>query len=609
MNKALKKRLYKIIAAGILFLTALILPLSQAAYLSCLILAYLIVGTPIIRKSARNICNGRFFDENLLMSIATAAAFIIQEYPEAVAVMLFYEVGEFFQTYAVNRSRKSVASLMNIRPDSANLLQNGNIETVSPEKVKIGDTILVRPGDRIPLDAVITKGSSEIDTSALTGESMPRDVHTGDTIISGCVNLNGTLEAKVSSIYQDSTVAKILQLVENASAQKATVENLITRFAKYYTPTVVLMAVALAIIPPLLGSLDFNIWIYRAITFLVISCPCALVISVPLSFFGGIGSASRNGILIKGSVYLEALGKIRCLMFDKTGTLTYGRFAVEQIVPSQISPEQLLEYAAYAEAHSPHPIALSIKQCYGRKLDLSRLSGDVEELSGLGVRAIVDEHIVYVGNLRLMQSLGLTPPIPEVVGSPIYIAIDKQYAGYLLIADQIRPEAEKAIAELHTAGIKQTVMLTGDRLQIAEKVGYKLNIDKVYSELLPTDKVAKIEQYLKTYPNSVAFVGDGINDAPSLARADVGIAMGGIGSDAAIEAADVVIMDDNLTKLATAIKIARRTVAIARQNIIFALAVKFLILGLGAFGDVSIWAAVFADVGVSVIAILNAIRV
>lgn len=608
MTNALKKRLYKIIISGVLFFAALAAPLPTHYALILLVASYLIVGAPIIRKSIRNIFNGRIFDENLLMTIATLAAFAIKEYPEAVAVMLFYEVGEFFQTYAVNRSRKSISSLMNIRPDIANLLQNGKIITVSPEQVNINDIILIRPGERIPLDAVITKGSSDIDTAALTGESLPRAVSRGDSIVSGCVNLSGVLEAKVTSLYTNSTVAKILQLVENASAQKAHVENLITRFARYYTPAVVFMAIGLAVCPPLLGSLDFNIWIYRAITFLVISCPCALVISVPLSFFGGIGAASRQGILIKGSVYLESLAQIRCLVFDKTGTLTFGRFVVVKVVPQSTTAKQLLEYAAYAEAHSPHPVALSVKQRYGRKLDLSRLGGDIEELAGLGVRAIVDGHTVHVGNRRLMSSLHLNVPAVRSIGSPIYVAIDNQYAGYLLIRDQLKPEAAATISDLRAIGINQTIMLTGDRQAIAQNVARKLKIDQVYSELMPADKVARIAQCLSDATGKVAFIGDGINDAPSLARADVGIAMGGIGSDAAIEAADVVIMDDNLAKLRTAIQIARRTVGIARQNIIFALTVKFLILGLGAFGDVSIWAAVFADVGVSIIAILNAFR-
>ena len=609
MTSALRKRLYKIITAGLLFTAALVVPFSSIVYFSLLLAAYLIVGAPIIRKSWRNILNGRIFDENLLMTIATLAAFAIRQYPEAVAVMLFYEIGEFFQTYAVNRSRKSIASLMNIRPDSANLLQNGKIETVSPEQVRPGDIILIRPGERIPLDAVIIKGTSSLDTSALTGESLPRDVSIGEAVVSGCVNLSGTLEAKVTSSYKDSTVAKILELVENASAKKANVENLITRFARYYTPVVVILALILAVIPPLLGYLDFRTWIYRAITFLVISCPCALVISVPLSFFGGIGAASRQGILVKGSTYLEALAKIRCLVFDKTGTLTYGRFEVEKIIPAHGSAAELLELAAYAEAHSPHPIALSVKKRYGQKLDLSRLTGDVEELPGLGVKAVIDGKTVYAGNARLMKSLNLKTPAIKTAGTVVYLAADNRYAGCLLIADQLRPEAEKALQQLHAAGVRQTVMLTGDRSQIARSIARRLNIDSVHSELLPADKVSRLEQCLRQYPGEVAFVGDGINDAPSLARADVGIAMGGIGSDAAIEAADVVIMDDKLEKIAAAIRIARKTIGIARENIIFALAVKFLVLGLGAFGEVSIWAAVFADVGVSVIAILNAVRV
>lgn len=609
MNKNLKKRLFRIIAAGLFFAAASALALPAPAYLILLLAAYLIVGLPIIRKSARNIVNGRIFDENLLMTIATIAAFAIRQYPEAVAVMLFYEIGEFFQTYAVNRSRKSIAALMDIRPDSANLLKDGKIETVSPGQVKPGDLILLRPGEKIPLDAVITKGSSSLDTSALTGESLPRDVRPGDSVVSGCVNLSGALEARVSSAYKDSTVARILELVENAAAKKANVENLITRFARYYTPAVVIMAFLLAIVPPLLGFLNFETWIYRAVTFLVISCPCALVISVPLSFFGGIGAASGQGILVKGSTYLEALAKIRCLVFDKTGTLTYGRFEVEKIMPASGSTAELLELAAYAEAHSPHPIALSIKKRYGKKIDLSRLTGDIEELPGLGVRAVIDGRIVYAGNARLMASLNLEIPRLRENGTPVYVVVDNQYAGCLLIADQPRPEAAEAVAALRQAGIRRTVMLTGDRTAIAEKIGRRLGIDSVYGELLPADKVSRLETCLQNYPGGVAFIGDGINDAPSLARADVGIAMGGIGSDAAIEAADVVIMDDKLTKIAAAVKIARRTLAIARENIIFALAVKFLVLGLGAFGEVSIWAAVFADVGVTVLAVLNALRV
>ena len=609
MNKSLKKRLFRIIAAGLSFAAALVLPLPAPAKLFLLLAAYLIVGLPIIRKSARNILNGRVFDENLLMTIATIAAFAIRQYPEAVAVMLFYEVGEFFQTYAVNRSRKSIAALMDIRPDSANLLKDGKIETVSPGQVKPGDLILIRPGEKIPLDAVITKGSSSLDTSALTGESLPRDVRAGDPVISGCVNQSGVLEAKVTSAYEDSTVAKILELVENAAAKKASVENLITRFARYYTPAVVILALLLAVVPPLLGFLNFETWIYRAITFLVISCPCALVISVPLSFFGGIGAASRQGILVKGSAYLEALAKIRCLVFDKTGTLTYGRFEVEQIIPAFGSAEQLLELAAYAEAHSTHPIALSVKKRYGQKIDLSRLTGDIKELPGQGVKAVIDGRTVYAGNARLMSSLNLQIPRLRKNGTLVYVAVGNRYAGCLTIADRPRPEAAEAVAALRQAGIGQTVMLTGDRTAIAEKIARRLKIDVVYGELLPADKVRHLENCLQKYPGGVAFVGDGINDAPGLARADVGIAMGGIGSDAAIEAADIVIMDDRLSKIAAAVKIARRTLTIARENIIFALAVKFLVLGLGAFGEVSIWAAVFADVGVTVLAVLNALRV
>ncbi len=609
MTKLLKKRLYKIIISGLFFFSALILPLPPKIYLAFLVVAYLVVGLDIIRKSARNIKNGRIFDENLLMTIATLAAFAIKQYPEAVAVMLFYEVGEFFQTYAVNRSRKSIASLMNIRPDYANIIKGEEVITSAPEKVALGDTVLIRPGERVPLDGIITKGASSLDTSALTGESLPRNVEKGDQIISGCINQGGTLEVKVTSLFKDSTVAKILELVENASAKKASVENLITRFAKYYTPAVVFLALALAVIPPLCGYLDFETWLYRAITFLVISCPCALVISVPLSFFGGIGRASREGILVKGSVYLESLAKIRCLVFDKTGTLTYGKFEVEKIVPQEGDADSLLELAAYVEAHSSHPIAVSIKKRYGKRLKLSRLTGDVEEMPGLGVKAVVDGRIVHAGNAKLMKKLNLKTPKVSAAGSLVYVAADGKYLGYLLIADQIRKDAKDAFVSLNNLGIKQTVMLTGDRKQIAQSIADKLKISTIFAELLPADKVNHLETCLAQNPGQVAFIGDGINDAPSLARADIGIAMGGIGSDAAIEAADIVIMDDKLSKIAAAIKIARRTLFIAKENIIFALAVKFLVLGLGAFGEVSIWAAVFADVGVSVIAILNAIRV
>lgn len=606
MNKVQKKRLYKIIIASVLFICGIALPLPHKLYFALLLAAYLIVGTEIIRKSLRNIANGRIFDENLLMTIATIAAFCIHQYPEAVAVMLFFQIGEFFQSLAVNRSRQAISKLMDIRPTFANLLKNGKIKTVCPEDIKIGDTIVIRAGEKIPLDAIVSKGNSSIDTSSLTGEPIPQDVGPKSKIISGCINLSGTIYAKVTSIYQESTVAKILNLVENAATQKSKTENLITRFARYYTPCVVVLALALATLPPLFGYLDWQTWVYRAITFLVISCPCALVISVPLSFFGGIGSASRQGILIKGSCFLEALAQIKCIIFDKTGTLTLGNFVVQKICPQNgFSQAQLIKAAAYAEAHSPHPIAQSIKHKYAKKIISSDIISN-KVLPGLGVKTVIKNQTVYVGNLKLMQELGFNIKTPDNATTLGYVVIDNQYAGYLEIADKPRPEAKHALAELQKLGINKTGIFSGDRQTTVSKLAKKLGINIACGELLPADKISHLEQCLCQY--KTAFVGDGINDTPSLARADVGIAMGGIGTDAAIEAADVIIMDDNLNKLPSAIKIARHTINIAKQNIAFAIGIKFLVLGLGAFGFASIWAAVFADVGVTLIAILNALR-
>lgn len=610
MNKSLKRLLRRIIAAAIIYILALLLPISFSLQLSLFITSYLIVGYSILLKAYRNILRGQVFDENFLMALATLGAFAISEYSEAIAVMLFYQVGEFFQSYAVNKSRKSIAALMDIRPDYANVIRNSETLTVSPGEVAVGETILIKPGERIPLDATVLSGFSSIDTSALTGESLPRDVAPGDAVISGCINLNGVLTAKVNSLMADSTVSKILELVENASSKKAEVENFITKFARYYTPVVVIIAAFLAFVPPLLFSdTSFSDWVYRAITFLVISCPCALVISIPLSFFGGLGAASKCGILIKGSCYLEALAQTGIIVFDKTGTLTKGNFKVTELKPHSLSPQRLLELAAYAEAYSHHPIAQSIQKAYGQPLQLEKIE-NIKEIQGKGIKAQIEGQTIYAGNQKLMQELGLNIDKGIPAGTIVHITVAKEYAGYILIADEIKEDAINAIPLLKSHGISQTIMLTGDHRSIAEETAQKLGLDQVYSELLPADKVEKIEQLLTSleYGKKLAFVGDGINDAPVLARADIGIAMGGIGSDAAIEAADIVIMTDEPSKIATAIRIAKGTLKIARQNIIFAIGVKLLVLGLGALGEVSIWAAVFADVGVSVIAILNAIR-
>lgn len=608
MTKALKKRLLLILSALAVFICAFFLKAELKTAL--FVASFLIVGLPIVGKALRNLKRGQVFDENFLMTVATFGAFYLKDYAEAAAVMLFYQIGEFFQSYAVNQSRKSIAKLMDIRPDYAHVFRNGEPETVDPEEVAVGETIIVQPGERIPLDGEITDGFSTIDTSALTGESLPRDVAAGDEAISGSINLTGVLRIKVSKVFAHSTVAKILDLVENASSQKADIENFITRFARYYTPSVVIIALLLAVLPPLLvAGQSFHDWLYRAITFLVISCPCALVISIPLSFFGGLGAASKNGILIKGSNYLEALSHAEIVVFDKTGTLTKGNFKLADIVAREIDAGKLLAYAAYAEAYSKHPIALAIKQAYGKEIDLAKIR-DTREIHGHGLTTVIDGDEVAAGNQRLMDKIGVVFELPSAAGTVVHIAVNGKYAGYLLIADEIKEDAGLAVELLKKHGVRQTVMLTGDLKNIGEETAAKIGLDKVCCELLPADKVGLVEELLmqKSAGGKLLFVGDGINDAPVLARSDIGIAMGGMGADAAIEAADVVIMTDEPSKIAAAIDISRRTMAIVRQNIVFALGVKFLVLGFGAAGFVSIWAAVFADVGVSVIAILNAMR-
>ena len=610
MTKKLKKNLKLILIALFFFIVGMAAPLPDIYGKGLLVISFLIVGLPVLKKAGENILRGQVFDENFLMSLATIGAFALQDFAEAAAVMLFYQVGEFFQSYAVNQSRKSIAELMDIRPDYANLLKGEEIVKVSPEQVKVGDLIVIRPGERVPLDGEIVDGFSSLDTAALTGESLPKDVEKGDEVISGCINQTGVLTVKVSKEFANSTVAKILDLVENASSKKANLENFITRFARYYTPTVVIVAVLLALVPPMLMSGEsFHEWLYRAITFLVISCPCALVISVPLSFFGGLGAASKAGILIKGSNYLEALAHAEVVVFDKTGTLTKGNFKVMDIHSAHGHPEKVLETAAYAEAFSTHPIALSIKQAYGKKIDDSKVA-DLQEIHGQGMTLKFKNKPIAVGNAKLMQNLKIKCPKTEALGTVIYVAEEGKYIGHLVIADEIKDDAALALQRLKENGVSRTVMLTGDRKEIAEKIAQELRIDKVYAELLPADKVDQLEKILsdKDRKGQLLYVGDGINDAPVLARSDVGIAMGGIGSDAAIEAADVVIMTDEPSKIAVAMKIATGTVSIARQNVVFAIGVKLIILGLGAFGYASIWAAVFADVGVAVIAILNAMR-
>lgn len=609
MTKKQKHLLLRIIIAAVLFLAGNLLPLHGTAELAVFLVSYAIIGWDILWKAITNILHGQVFDENFLMAIATVGAFILGEHTEGVAVMLFYQVGEWFQSYAVSKSRRSIASLMDIRPDYANVERDGKLVQVDPDEVQIGDTIVVKPGERIPLDGKIIKGSSALDTSALTGESMPREVEPGMEVISGCINQTGILTIQTTKEFGESTVAKILDLVENASEKKGKIENFITRFARYYTPVVVFAALALAILPPIITGQEFSAWIYRALTFLVISCPCALVISIPLSFFGGIGGASKIGVLVKGSNYLEALANAEIVVFDKTGTLTKGSFAVSEIHAEAMSEQQLLELAAYAEDYSNHPISLSIKKSYDGTIDASRIS-EVHEIAGHGVQAVIDGKKVLVGNAKLMKKEKIKFSAAASVGTVVYLACDGVYAGCIIIEDEIKPDAQTAIKSLKSSGVRRTVMLTGDADAVGKKVAARLGLDQAYTELLPADKVVRVEDMMqqKSDKGKLVFVGDGINDAPVLARADVGIAMGGLGSDAAIEAADVVLMTDEPSKIAAVMKIARKTIRIANQNIVFALGVKFLVLGLGALGYANMWAAVFADVGVSVIAILNAIR-
>lgn len=609
MTKKLRKSLYKILWA-VLFFAAALLPLPQIVKLSFFALSYVIVGLPIVIKALRNVKNGEVFDENFLMTVATLGAVALGEYPEAVAVMLFFQIGEFFQSYAVSRSRKSIAALMDIRPDFARVQKNGEWAEVSPEEVEKGSIIEIRSGEKIPLDGVIISGDSSLDISSLTGESLPREVAKDDAVLSGAINLGGVLHIKTTSVYAESTVAKILDLVENASSRKAEVENFITKFSRWYTPVVVILAVLLTFVPPFLFSQSLLVWTYRAITFLVISCPCALVISIPLSFFGGIGAASKCGILIKGSNYLEALAQTEIVVFDKTGTLTKGSFTVTKIVPEgNISAAELLEIAACMEAYSSHPIAVSIKNAYGKKPDTQRVS-NVKDCFGKGICGNLDNDEIVLGNIQIMRDEGVDVPDVQAAGTVIYVLKNGRYQGYLLIEDEIKQDSVTAIQQLKKMGVAQTVMLTGDRQNTARNVAQKLNLDKFYAELLPADKVRKFEELLdiKNSDGKVLFVGDGINDAPVLARSDIGVAMGGMGADAAIEAADVVIMTDEPSKIAKAVEISKKTLRLVHENVVFILAVKFAVLGLGAAGYASIWAAVFADVGVSVISILNAMR-
>ncbi len=617
MSSKQKKTLIRIIVSFVIFVPLFVLEhlgvfdkLPNEWILGGIYLVpYIIIGYDIIIKAARNISHGQIFDENFLMMIATFGAFGVKEFEEAVAVMLFYQVGELFQGYAVGKSRQSISEMMDICPEYANIEENGELKQVDPDDVEIGSIIVIKPGEKVPLDGVIIEGNSMLDTAALTGESVPRSAKAGDEIVSGCVNGSGTLKVKTTKAFEDSTVAKILELVENASSKKARVENFITRFAKYYTPVVTIAAVIIAIIPSIITG-NWGDWITRACIFLVISCPCALVISVPLGFFSGIGSASRIGVLVKGSNFLEAVAEVTTIVMDKTGTLTKGEFKVSEIVASGISEERLLEIAAYGESFSTHPIAASIKEAYDNKIDTDRIK-DVKEISGHGVELLLDGKETLVGNGKLLKSHNIAYEEHKSGGTVVYVAYDNTFVGAIVISDTIKDGAKEAVADMKKVGVKNVVMLTGDRQKAAEEVAKELGIDTVYSELLPSDKVQKVEELLasKTGKEKVAFVGDGINDAPVLTRADVGIAMGSMGSDAAIEAADIVLMDDDVRKIASTVKIARKTLGVVKQNIVFALGVKFIVLILGALGIANMWEAVFADVGVSVIAILNSMRV
>ena len=608
----MKKKGIKIIIALILFIIAMLINFNSEIINKIIFLvAYIIVGFEIVRKALRNIIRGKVFDENFLMTVATIGAFGIGEFPEAVAVMLFYQVGELFQSYAVDKSRKSIANLMDIRPDFANIEKDGKIQKVDPDEVKIGDIIIVKPGEKVPLDGIVIDGNSSIDTKALTGESLPKEIEKGEEVLSGTINLNGVIKVKVTKEFGESTVSKILDLVENASSKKSKSENFITKFAAYYTPIVVIIALILAIIPPLLiNGASFSDWIYRALSFLVVSCPCALVISIPLSFFGGIGGASKMGILIKGSNYLEQLANTEIIVFDKTGTLTEGVFEVQKVSPVNISEEELLRITAYAENYSNHPISVSLKKAYNKRIDEKEII-KTEEISGHGIVAQIGNKEVLVGNEKLMKQKEIDYQKCDEIGTILYIAINGKYAGYILIADKIKKDSIKAIKNLKKNNIKQTIMLTGDRKDVGESVAKELGLDKVYTELLPNGKVEKVETLLKekTEKGKLAFVGDGINDAPVLAISDIGIAMGALGSDSAIEAADIVLMTDEPSKIVDAIYLSKRTMRIVKENIVFAIFIKVLVLILSAIGLSTMWEAVFADVGVSIIAIINALRV
>ena len=609
MTKKQKKMLGRIVVSLVLYIAALLIPATRWMQLFLYLIPYAIIGWDVLWRAVRNIAHGQVFDENFLMALATVGAFLVQEEKEAVAVMLFYQIGELFQSYAVGRSRQSIASLMDIRPDYANVEQDGKLVSVDPDEVEIGQTIVVKAGEKIPIDGVVIEGSSSLDTAALTGESVPRDVCPGSEVISGCINLSGLLRVRTTKAFGESTVSKILDLVENSSAKKAKAENFITKFARYYTPAVVIGAVALAVLLPLFTDIAWTDSVHRALIFLVISCPCALVISIPLSFFGGIGGASRQGILVKGGNYLEALAKPEIVVFDKTGTLTEGAFRVTEVFPAKGTAAEVLEIAALAESFSKHPISASLREAYGKPLDTSRVS-DVEELAGYGICAKVDGRQVLAGNHRLMERESISCPIHDTIGTVIYLAVGGSYAGCITIADEVKPDAAAAIRKLRGLGVRRTVMLTGDRRRTGEHVAQALGLDEAKCELLPADKVEAVEQLLesKSSRGVLVFVGDGVNDAPVLSRADVGVAMGGLGSDAAIEAADIILMDDQPSKLAAAIHIAKKTLRIVKQNIAFALGIKLLVLLLGAFGKANMWEAVFADVGVAVIAILNASR-
>ena len=615
MNKKQKKMLIRIIVAAVLIVVLSLLPVEGWLQFALFMVPYLVIGYDILKKAWKGICNKQVFDENFLMTVATVGAILLGDYKEGVAVRLFYQIGELFQSYAVGKSRRNISDLMDIRPDYANVERDGKLEQVDPDEVEIGTTIVVQPGEKVPIDGIVIEGKSSLNTSALTGESLPRDVSEGEEIISGCINLTGVLRIRTTKEFGESTVAKVLELVENSSSRKSRSENFISKFARVYTPAVCYGALALAILPPLVRmffmglSPEWADWIYRALTFLVISCPCALVISIPLSFFAGIGGASKEGVLVKGSNYLETLSQAKYVVFDKTGTMTQGVFEVSGVHHSNMEDEKLIEYAVLAESASSHPISKSLQKAYGKEIDRSRVS-DIEEISGNGVTAVVDGVKVAAGNGKLMKRLGIEYRECHHVGTVVHIAINGEYAGHILISDKIKPHAKEAIRDLKHAGIKKTIMLTGDMKKVADQVAQELGIDEVHSELLPADKVTQVERLLseKHENEKLAFVGDGINDAPVLSRADIGIAMGAMGSDAAIEAADVVLMDDDPQKIAKAIKISRKCIRIVYENIYFAIGIKLICLALGALGIANMWMAIFADVGVMIIAVLNAIR-